>query len=142
LLGERSFFELQNTTWPIWTDNSDAPPAALGRARLDDVLVGQGTRIVGADIRRSVIGRNVTIEPGAQVEECIILDGAVIGERARLRRVIADRFNRIPPGSQITADTAGALRGARVSTPDLVVLPQGLLSGDEVELALTAPERP
>jgi glucose-1-phosphate adenylyltransferase len=86
--------------------------------------VGQGSRIVEAEISRSVIGRDITIERGAALDECIILDGAVIGEKSRLRRVIVDRFNHIPDGTSIGFDTAADRKRFQVGRSGLVVLPQ------------------
>ena len=64
-------------------------------------MIGEACHIVEADIRRSVIGRNVHIEAGARLDECVIMDGVRIGARARLHRVIADRFSSIPANSEI-----------------------------------------
>jgi len=101
ILGENPVFDLRNVTWPIMTDVSGEPTASLVRSQLDDAMVGQGSLVVDANIRRSVIGRNVKIGEGAEIEECVILDGTVVGPKARLRRVISDRFNLIPAGTDL-----------------------------------------
>ena len=124
ILGESPLFDLCNTRWPILTDNYDGPPSSLIRAHLDRCVVGQGSRIIEADIKRSVIGRDITIEHGASLDECIILDGAVIGAKSRLRRVIVDRFNRIPEGTSIGFDLTGDRKRFQVGRSGLVVLPQ------------------
>jgi glucose-1-phosphate adenylyltransferase len=124
ILGESPLFDLGNTQWPILTDNYDAPPSSLIRAHLDNCVVGQGSRICEADIRRSVIGRDITIEQGSLLEECIILDGAVIGAKSRLRRVIVDRFNHIPEGTSIGFEAAADRKRFQVGRAGLVVLPQ------------------
>ena len=132
LLGESPIFDLQNGEWPIWTDNHNSPPATLIRVHLDDVIVGQGSRIVEAKVRRSIIGRNVTIEHGAEIDECIILDGTTVGAKARLRRVILDRFNFVPPAAVIgfdhRADQKRFSMGA--SRESLVIVPQEFLKRD------------
>jgi glucose-1-phosphate adenylyltransferase len=124
VLGESPIFDLGNTRWPILTDNYDAPPSTLIRARLDNTVVGQGSRILDAEITRSVIGRDITIGHGALLEECIILDGAIIGAKSRLRRVIVDRFNHIPEGTTIGFDVASDRKRFAVGRSGLVVLPQ------------------
>jgi len=124
ILGESPAFDLNNTQWPILTDNYDAPPSSLIRARLDNTVVGQGSRIYDAEITRSVIGRDITIETGASLDECIILDGAVIGAKSRLRRVIVDRFNHIPQGTTIGFDVTADRKRFHVGRSGLVVLPQ------------------
>ncbi|HJU04679.1 MAG TPA: glucose-1-phosphate adenylyltransferase [Nitrospiraceae bacterium] len=125
VLGEAPIFDLRNSQWQIVTDRHDGPPASLIRCRIDDSLIGPGARIVDADIRRSVIGRNVIIESGAQLDECIILNDAVVGSKSKLRRVIADRFNVIPAGSEIGYNAAEDKKHFQVGSTGLVVLPQG-----------------
>lgn len=125
ILGETPIFDLRNGQWPILTDNYDGPSASLVRSRLDEIMIGQGSKAVEAEIRRSVIGRNVRIEHGAHIEECVILDGAVIGSKARLRRVIADRFNVVPPSTEIGLELAADRKRYHVTKSGLVVLPRG-----------------
>ena len=81
-------------------------------------------RIVDADIKRCVIGRDTTIEPGASLEECIVLDGAVLGSKSRLRRVIIDRFNRLDEGTTIGFDAAADRTRFVMTKSGLVVLRQ------------------
>lgn len=135
ILGEAPIFDLRNTDWPILTDSYDGPIASLVRSRLDDAMVGQGSQVIEAEIRRSVIGRNVRIEHGAQIEECVIMDGAVIGSKVRLRRVVADRFNVIPAGTEIGGDPAADRRRYQVTKSGLVVLPRGRSAGDRPVVA-------
>ncbi len=121
LLGEQPLFDLRNGAWPIMTDSYDGPAASLVRSRIDEAMIGQGSQVIEAEVRRCVIGRNVRIEPGARLEESIIHEGSIIGPRARLRRVIADRFNVVPKDTMIGFDRntgPGPL-------PPLVVLPRG-----------------
>lgn len=119
LLGERPIFDLRNGSWPIMTDSWDGPPASLVRCRIDEAMIGQGSQIVEADIRRSVIGRNVRIEPGCVIEESIVFEGSTVGAGSRLRRVVADRFNALPKGTVLGGS---GLPGVR---PPLTVLPRG-----------------
>lgn len=53
-----------------------------------------------ATIRRSVIRRNVHIEDGAEINECVILDGSRIGSKTRLRQMVADRYNIIEDSTE------------------------------------------
>jgi len=125
ILGEEPIFDLRNSRWPVLTDSYDGPSASIVRSRLDNTMIGQGSHVIEADIRRSVIGRNVRVEHGAHIEECVILDGTVIGSKARLRRVIADRFNVIPHGTDIGFDPAADRKRYQAGKSGLVVLPRG-----------------
>lgn len=129
-LGESPIFDLRNSQWPILTDTYDGPVVSFVRSNVDDSMVGQGSQIIEANIRRSVIGRNVRIRHGATIEECVIGDGAVIGSKVRLRRVVADRFNVIPAGTEIGFDTAADRKKYHVARSGLVVLPRGRSIGD------------
>ena len=133
LLGEAPIFDLRNSEWPILTDKYDGPATSLVRSELDDVMVGQGTQVIDAKIRRSVIGRHVLIERGAQIEESVIMDGTVIGSKARLRRVVADRFNVIAGGTDIGFDSEKDRKKHHVTKSGLVVLPRG--PADHVQIA-------
>lgn len=125
ILGECPIFDLRNSQWPILTDTYDGPTASFVRSRLEDSMVGQGSQVIEADIRRSVIGRNVMIKHGASIEECVILDGTIIGANARLRRVIVDRCNLIPSGTQIGFDQVVDCKSYQISRSGIVVLPRG-----------------
>lgn len=127
LLGSTPAFDLRNRAWPIYTGCYDGPMASLVRTSTDDSMVGQGSHCVEADIRRSIIGRGVRIERGAQLEECIILDDVQIGSHARLRRVIADRRSIVPPHSRIGYDPAHDQARFQYATSGLVVLPHSAL---------------
>jgi glucose-1-phosphate adenylyltransferase len=81
---------------PIRTEPSYGPPASLVNCYVDHALIGEGSRAIEADIRRSVIGRHVRIETGAYIEDSIIFDHTHIGAGAKLQRVVVDRHNTIP----------------------------------------------
>lgn len=126
ILGERPIFDLRNVSWPIMTDASGEPTASIVRSRLDDTVVGQGSLVVDAHVRRSVLGRNVSISAGADIEECVILDGTVVGSDAKLKRIISDRFNLIPSGTILGHDPMKAPGlSPTVDKSGLIVLPRG-----------------
>ncbi|GKS56945.1 glucose-1-phosphate adenylyltransferase [Nitrospira sp.] len=124
MLGPTPLLDLRNDHWPILSDTFDGPIASFARATLEDAIVGQGSMIVDAKIRRSVIGRNVQIDHGAEIEECVILDNARIGSKARLRRVIVDRFNVIPEATELGLGGKHDKQWPRTTPSGLVVLPR------------------
>ncbi|MCC2642540.1 MAG: ADP-glucose pyrophosphorylase [Nitrospira sp.] len=101
LLGETPLCDLRNEEWPIRTAPSSGPPVSLVNCYVDHSLIGEGSQLIEAHVRRCVIGRNVRIEAGAQVEDSVIFDHTRIGAKARLRRVIIDRQNEIPSGVEL-----------------------------------------
>ena len=129
MLGPTPLLELRNQEWPILTDTFDGPTVSFARATIEDSLVGQGSLVANATIRRSVIGRNVHIEHGAEIDECVILDGARIRSKARLRRVIVDRNNVIPPSAEIGFVPEADRKQYQTTKSGLVILPRGQSGG-------------
>jgi glucose-1-phosphate adenylyltransferase len=124
LLGMSPRYDLGNREWPIRTEPSHGPPASLVNCHVDNAIIGEGARAVDASIRQSVIGRNVRIEPGAHITDCVIFDNTRIGAKAHLKRVIVDRHNQIPAGIEL-GDAEGISRTSALSAPtDPLVLPK------------------
>jgi len=98
--------DLYDPGWPIGTDRRP-PPAKFvcgrdGRAGTAvDSLVADGCVVAGATVRRSVLSADVTVEPGAVIEESVLLPNSVVGRGCRLRRVILDEGCRVPAGLAI-----------------------------------------
>ena len=139
VLGETPIFDLRNVNWPIQTDASLEPVASLVRSHVDDAMVGQGSLVVNASIKRSLIGRNVRIGEGTHIEECVILDGTIIGPKCRLRRVIADRFNVIPAGTELGIQKSKNAQFSTVGKSGLIVLPRGRSYGGRAVDPITSP---
>jgi glucose-1-phosphate adenylyltransferase len=88
----------------------DGPPARVVEGDIQDALIGEGSRIEGARVIRSVLGRGVRIERGAEVEDSVVMDYAEIGAGTKLKRVLVDRFNVIPAGSVLDGDSVDERR--------------------------------
>lgn len=132
MLGSTPLLDLRNEAWPILSDTFDGPTVSVARATIEDSMIGQGSLVTDAKIRRSVIGRNVYIEHGAEIDECVILDGARIGSKARLRRVIADRFNVIPQAAEIGFVPEVDRKHYKTAKSGLVILPRGRSASKDV----------
>jgi glucose-1-phosphate adenylyltransferase len=126
VLGMEPRFDAFNPQWPIYSSHYQGPTARVVRGELDNVLLGAATIISDAKIKNSLLRREVVVEPGAEIEDCIIMDYARIGRGARLRRVIVDRHNLIPPGAQIGYDLEhDRAAGYHVTEGGFVVIPLG-----------------
>lgn len=59
-------------------------------------LVADGCRIEGK-VENSILFGGVTVAPGAEVRNCVILNDTVVGENARLKCVISDKNVQLSP---------------------------------------------
>ena len=126
VLGIEPCFDAFNPQWPIYSSHYQGTTARVIRGNLDNVLLGSATIVSDATIRNSLLRREVVVEPGAVIEDCVIMDYVRIGAGARLRHAIIDRHNRIAPGTQIGYDhERDRAAGYHVTEGGLVVLPLG-----------------
>jgi len=125
LLGPTPVFDLDNPQWPILTAAFGGPAAHVIGGEVTDSLVGEGSRIEGATVRRSILGRGVKVGRGAVVEESIMMDHTMVGTDAHLRRVIADRYNIIENGATIGTDPLRDAQRYHLDPSGIVLLPRG-----------------
>ena len=72
----------------IRTKNTPLPPCLVrSGGSLPGSIAADGCVIAGT-VRHSVLSENCLVEPGAEVEDCVLLPGAVIGSGAVVRRAI------------------------------------------------------
>ncbi len=127
-------FNLYNRMWPIRTTYQHLPPAKfvfdyddtdrVGRAT--DSLVSPGCIISGADVRRSILAPSVRLHSWAEVEASVLFQGCDVGRRARLKKVITDKFVTIEAGATVGHDHEhDRARGFTVTEGGVVVVPKG-----------------
>ena len=110
LIGVSPELNLYDTTWPIWTYQAQLPPAKFvfddedRRGMAVDSMVSGGCIISGARVRHSLLFSNVRIDAGSVIEDCVILPDVQIGRNCRLRKVVIDKFCRVPDGTVIGED--------------------------------------
>jgi glucose-1-phosphate adenylyltransferase len=125
VLGTTPRLDIFNPQWPIFSSNYQGPVARILGGEIVDSLLGAATVIDQARVHRSIVRREAVIEPGAELEDCIVMDYTRIGRGARLRRTIVDRHNRIAPGARIGFDPAHDAQRYPVSPGGVVVVPRG-----------------
>lgn len=124
-------FNLYNRSWPLRTTDFGDPPAKFvfdwhdRKGTALNSIVTQGAIISGSLVRNCVVGRNVRIHSYSQIEDSVIMDWTEIGRGCRIRRVIIDKSNVIPPGTEIGYDLAKDRERYFVSDNGVVVLPRG-----------------
>lgn len=75
----------------IYTKVRDSVPARYGlHAQVSDSLVADGT-VVEGQVSHCLLFRDVVIGAGAVLENCIVMQGGVIRQDARLRYVLSDK---------------------------------------------------
>src|SRR2546426_10831553 len=92
--------DLANRRWPIHTAPYRGPSARVITGTIEDSLLGEGSTVEDATVRRSIIGRGVRVQPGAVVEESILLDHTTVGAAAQLRRGVAHPENGVAEGGR------------------------------------------
>ncbi len=124
LLGKQPRFDLNNRMWPIHSQSYQRGSPRVLSGRIEDSSLGVGTVVDEATIVRSVIGRDVWVEKGAEIVDSIVTDHCRIGPGARIRRGIVDRYNYIQAGEVIAADEPTERADSRV-VDDLIAVARG-----------------
>lgn len=87
--------KLFNMEWPVYTRTSDSPPTIYAEdAEVKQAIIANGSIIKGT-VTNSVIGRNVIVEPGAVIEDSVILPSSYVGAGVHLKSCVVDRHVRI-----------------------------------------------
>lgn len=98
---------LYEDNWPIWTYQSQLPPAKFvfddddRRGMAIDSLVSGGCIVSGSTVRRCLLSNNVRVHSYSQIEDCVLLPNSTVGRRCRLKNVIVDQHCHIPEGMTI-----------------------------------------
>ena len=86
---------------PIFTKVRDRVPTYYGEAcDIENCLVADGCMLEG-EAKDSVLFRQVTVCPGAEVKHCVIMNDSVVGEGAELKYVILDKNVTVTPGAKL-----------------------------------------
>ena len=129
VLGAEPTFDMFNPKWPIYSSGYQGPVARVLGGNLRNSLLGAATVIHdGAQITNSIIRREAVIEENVELTDCIVMDYTRVCAGARLNRVIIDRHNVIEAGDMIGFD-ADKDRQRYVVTPGgVTVVPSGRIS--------------
>jgi glucose-1-phosphate adenylyltransferase len=92
---------------------------------IDNSIMASGTIVNGARVRDSILRREVMLEPGVELDNCIIMDYVLVQRGSRLKRVIVDRFNVVPEGTVIGYDAAADLERYTVTESGITIVPRG-----------------
>lgn len=124
VLGLTPRFDVFNAKWPIYSSNYQGPVAKFLDAQIDNSIVSAGCLIHGARVKDSVLRREVVLEPGVELDGCIVMDNVIIRSGAKLKRVIVDRYNVIEAGAVIGHDLKADAKRYKLTPSGIVVVPE------------------
>jgi glucose-1-phosphate adenylyltransferase len=119
---------LYNQKWPIWTYQTQHPPAKFifddegRRGEAINSLVSGGCIIAGARVKRSVIFYATHIETGSLVKDSVVLPMVYIGKNCRITKAIIDKGTHIPDNTVIGEDPAEDARRFHISEEGVVLV--------------------
>jgi glucose-1-phosphate adenylyltransferase len=119
--------------WPIWTYQTQHPPAKFIfddediRGQAIDSLVSGGCILSGARVKRSVIFFATEIERGSYVKDSVILPKVTIGKNCRITRAVIDKACRIEDGTVIGEDIEEDRKRFHVTESGIVLVTPEML---------------
>ena len=101
LIDKTTRHDLFHYNHPVYTKVRDRVPTYYGaESDIKRCIVADGC-MLGGTATDSVLFRQVTINPGAIVENCVIMNDSVIGKGAELKNVILDKDVVVRPGAKL-----------------------------------------
>ena len=113
--------------WPIWTYQTQHPPAKFifddegRRGEAIDSLISAGCILSGGRVKRSILFFLSRVEEGSLVKDSVILPKVQIGRNCVIKRAIIDKSCVIPDGMQIGVNLEEDKKRFHV-TPNGIVL--------------------
>ena len=122
LVGFEPELDLYDTGWPIYTYQEQLPSAkfvhdeAERRGTAVNCLISGGCIVSGGSVRASLLFSNVHVRSYSEIEESVVLPGAVINRRVKIRKAVIDSGTILPEGTEVGLDPdADRERGFRVT---------------------------
>lgn len=129
---------LYDDEWPLWTYQSQLPPAKFVfdaddlRGMAVNSVVSGGCIVSGAQLSRSLLFSDVHVDKYSYLEECVVLPQVQVGQKCRIRKAILDRGCVIPDGMEIGWDEEqDRANGFRVTKGGVVLVTRGMLGQPE-----------
>lgn len=95
--------------WPIYTTTHNTPPALYGKnSDVQNSFIANGSIIKGK-VRNCIISRDVVIEEGAELENCIIFTKTEVGKNAKLSYVLTDKHVIIKHAKELKGEEGNVL---------------------------------
>ena len=124
---------LYDREWTIWTHQEQLPPAKFvfdddgRRAIAPDSLIANGCIVSGAAVRRSLLSCDVRVDDGARIEDSVILPHVLIGAGCVLKRVVVDKYCRLPANLVVGVDREADRRRFHVTEKGVTLITPEML---------------
>jgi glucose-1-phosphate adenylyltransferase len=133
LIGVTPELNLYDESWPIWTYQTQLPPAKFvfddddRRGYAVDSMVSGGCIISGSKISHSVLFSNVEVDSFSEVKDAVVLPHVKIGKNCRLNKVILEKGCEVPDGTVIGEDLEADAQRFHVSPKGVVLVTPEML---------------
>jgi glucose-1-phosphate adenylyltransferase len=134
LIAPTPSLNLYDHHWPIWTYQTQLPPAKFvfdddsRRGYAVDSMVSGGCIISGGKVQRSLLFSDVHIHSYTHIEESVLLPEVEVHRHVKIRRAIIDRACVIPEGMEIGYNhDEDRARGFRVTKKGIVLVTREML---------------
>ena len=123
--------QLDDSNWPVYTYQPQAPPARFiggeEHNSLDNVLISGGCRVNHSRLTNTILFSNVRVEKGCRIDGSLLLPGCTVGEACRIKNVIMDNGSQIPPGTVIGEDPEEDKKRFNVTESGVVIVTRIML---------------
>ena len=123
LLGPAPRFRLDNREWPIRCGDAPRVLGSLDGGELEHSIIGPGVQFQGAAVRHSVLQRGAHVEPGAEIERCILMEGVRVANGVCLSRAIVGRGNVLTAQTQARSGRRARSSGWSRSPAGMTIVP-------------------
>lgn len=117
LLNYESRRQLFLEDWPIYTTTHNTPPTLYGKtAEVKNSFIANGSVIKGK-VENSIISREVLVEKGAEIKNCIIFTKSEIGKDVKMEYVVTDKKVKINTTKELNGSVEKMLyihQGAKI----------------------------
>ena len=133
LVSPEPAFNLYDASWPIWTYQSQLPPAKFifnddtRRGMAIDSMVSGGCIISGAYIHDSLLFSHVFVDSYSKVDCSVILPEVTIGQNCRIQHAVIDKGCIIPDGMIIGENEEDDKKRFHVSPNGVVLITPDML---------------
>ena len=125
--------DLADPDWPVVGAPVSLPAArfvgAAGSVGVVDSLVAGGCVVEARVMSRSVLSPQVRVGRGSELQDCVLLPGAVVGRDVVLRRCIVDEGCVLPDGFDVGIDPEADRRRFHVTEAGVALVTPAMLGG-------------